>query len=124
MAFRRVSELATEVTLGVLSLQKETYRVHLHPKVIDDYIKTELSGHRVAGPFSADECTLVNINHFGVIPKHHQANKWHLIVDLSHPEGFSINDGVPSHLCTLSYITVDDAVQEILGQEPCWQNWT
>ena len=53
-----------------------------------------------------------------MIPKHHQANKWRLIVDLSHPEGFSINDGIPSHLCSLSYITVDDAIQEILQTGP------
>ena len=70
--------------------------------------------HRVACPYPTDECPLVQINRFGVIPKHHQANKWCLIVDLSHPEGFSINDGIPSHLCSLSYITVDDAIQGIL----------
>ena len=67
---------------------------------------------------ATDEIPLVNINHFGVIPKHHQANKWRLIVDLSHPEGFSINDNIPSHLCRLSYITVDDAIQEILKTGP------
>ena len=90
----------------------------LHPEVINNYIQNELSARRVAGPFSVDECCFVNINRFGVIPKHHQANKWRLIVDLSHPEGFSINDGIPSHLCSLSYITVDDAIQEILQTGP------
>ena len=90
----------------------------LHPEVIDNYIQNELSAHRMAGPFSVDECCFVNINRFGVIPKHHQANKWRLIVDLSHPEGFSINDGIPSHLCSLSYITVDDTIQEILQTGP------
>ena len=89
-----------------------------HKLVIDNYIQNELSAHRVAGPFSVDECCFVNINCFGVIPKHHQANKWRLIVDLSHHEGFSINDGIPSHLCSLSYITVDDAIQEILQTGP------
>ena len=54
-----------------------------------------------------------------VIPKHHQVNKWCLIVDLSHPEDYSINDGIPSHLCGQSYITVDDAIQEILKMGPC-----
>ena len=39
-------------------------------------------------------------------------------MDLSHPEGFSINDGIPSHPCSLSYITVDDAIQEILKTGP------
>ena len=90
----------------------------LHPEVIDNYIQNELLAHRVAGPFTVDECHSVIINRFGVIPKHHQANKWRLIVDLSHPEGFSINDGIPSHLCSLSYITVDDAIQEVLQTGP------
>ena len=47
-----------------------------------------------------------------MIPKHHQANKWRFIKDLSHPDGFSINDDIPSHLCSLLYITVDNAIQK------------
>ena len=55
---------------------------------------------------------------FGVIPKNHQLNKWHLIVDLSHPVGHSINDVITKDLCSLTYITVDSAVRRIqqLGQ--------
>ena len=47
-------------------------------------------------------------------PKNHQANKWCLLVDLSHPGGHSVNDGISSHLCSLSYITGDDAIHQIL----------
>jgi len=35
-------------------------------------------------------------------------------VDLSHPGGHGINNAIPSHLCSLSYITVDDASYPIL----------
>ena len=91
-------------TKGAKSSKQNLQSALLHPQVVDDYIKTELLMHRVAGPYSTDECPLININRFGVIPKHHQANKWRLIVDLSHPEGFSINDSIPSHLCSLSYV--------------------
>ena len=56
-----------------------------------------------------------HISRFGVIPKGHQPNKWRLIVDLSFPKGHSINDGIPKHLCSLKYISIDDAVQEILA---------
>ena len=41
--------------------------------------------------------------------------KWHLIVDLSAPEGFSVNDNIVETLCSLSYISVE--VQEIMAKE-------
>ena len=37
-------------------------------------------------------------------------NKWRLIVDLSAPEGHSINDGISKELASLSYVSVDDVV--------------
>jgi hypothetical protein len=50
-----------------------------------------------------------------VIPKSHQPDKWRLIVDLSHPKGKSVNDGIPKHLCSMSYITTDNAISRILA---------
>jgi len=35
-------------------------------------------------------------------------------MDLSHSSGRSVNDGIPKALCSLSYITVDSAIAEIL----------
>ena len=35
-------------------------------------------------------------------------------MDLSHPKGSSINDGIDSELCSLSYASIDDAVVTIL----------
>ena len=55
---------------------------------------------------------------FGVIPKNLQPGKCRLIVDLSHPKGKSVNDGIPKHLCSLKYITLEDAVQQILTLSP------
>ena len=70
---------------------------------------------RISGPYPLSQfplrCTVAG---FGVIPKNHQPNKWHLIIDLSHPQGNSINDGIPQHLCSLSYVSVDDAILNIL----------
>jgi len=57
---------------------------------------------------------MVHISHFGVILKGHQPWKWRLIVDFCHPRSRSINDGIPKSLCSLKYITVDNAIQEIL----------
>ena len=51
---------------------------------------------------------MVQVSPFGVIPKGHTPGKWRLIVDLSSPSGSSVNDGISSDLCSLSYINVDD----------------
>jgi len=55
-----------------------------------------------------------HISRFGVIPKKHQPGKWRLIVDLSHSSGHSVNDGIPKPLCSLTYITVNTAITEIM----------
>ena len=55
-----------------------------------------------------------HISRFGVIPKSHQPNKWRLIIDLSHPQGKSVNDGVQKDLCSMAYISVDDAIRKII----------
>ena len=41
-------------------------------------------------------------------------NKWCLIVDLSSPDGCSINDGIDLHTCSLSYVSVGDIAASIL----------
>ena len=85
-----------------------------HPSVIDNYLQVELNHNRVAGPFLRSQCPGVHISRFGVIPKSHQPNKWRLIVDLSHPSNCSVNDYIPKPLCSLKYITIDDAIHTIL----------
>ena len=57
----------------------------------------------------------VQISRIGVIPKG-STGKWHLIVDLSAPEGFIVNDNIDETLCSLSYISVEDTVQEIVAK--------
>ena len=53
----------------------------------------------------------------GVTPKG-STGKWRLIENLSAPEGHSVNDGIREDWCSLSYVTVDDAVSAVqwLGQ--------
>ena len=35
-------------------------------------------------------------------------------MDLSHPKGHSVNDGIPAHLCSLQYVTIDKAIKSII----------
>ena len=50
-------------------------------------------------------------NPIGLIPKLHQPNKFRLIVDLSAPSDFSVNDGIDPTLCSLQYAMVDEAAR-------------
>ena len=86
----------------------------LHPSVVEDYLQKEVALGRVIGPFSLSRVPNLQISHFGVIPKNHQPGKWRLIVDLSDPAGSSVNDGIDRELCSLKYVSVDDAVRSIL----------
>ena len=84
-----------------------------HPDTVEEYLTDEIAHGRVAGPFQKEVTPAAHISRFGVIPKHHQPNKWRLIIDLSHPVNCSVNGGIPKELCSLTYITVDSAIQHI-----------
>ena len=89
-----------------------------HPEVVEEYLPAEVAQHRVAGLFTKSMVPRVHVSRFAVIPKSHTLNKWRLIVDLFHPSGHSVNDGIPKDLCGLTYITVDTAIELIL------KNWS
>ena len=89
-----------------------------HPHIVSEYLRKEVCEGRVAGPFNRSLAPSVHINRFGVIPKSHQPNKWRLIVDLSFPAHKSVNDGIPKELCSMSYVTIDDAIQKIISMGP------
>ncbi len=101
----------------VVQLRSATRNLHStrdHPEVVQQYLTKEVSEHRVAGPFPKGFIRFAHTNRFGVIPKAHQSNQWRLIVDLSFPRHRSVNDGVPRDLCSMKYVTIDDAIQKIL----------
>jgi hypothetical protein len=60
-----------------------------------------------AGAFPHPTVPSLVVSRFRVIPKRGQPNKWRLIVDLSSPEGRSVNDGINPEGCSLTYISVD-----------------
>ena len=83
-----------------------------HPEFINKYtcIAEECAAGRLLGPFDPASLPSVQTSSFGVIPKS-TPGKWRLILDLSSPEGHSVNDGIDQDLCSLSYIKVDDAAK-------------
>lgn len=66
------------------------------------------------GPFQSSALPQLQVSKFGIIPKS-TPGKWRLIVDLSSPEGHSVNDGISERLCSLSYISIDDATKAVLA---------
>ena len=61
----------------------------------------------MAGPFSYIPYPYPHISRFGVIPIGNKAGKWHLNLDLSSPEGHSVDDSIPKLPYSVQYITVD-----------------
>jgi len=53
------------------------------------------------GPFQRHTINRGQIGRFGVIPKHHKTDAWRLIIDMSFPEGKSVDDGISKSLCSL-----------------------
>ena len=84
-----------------------------HPQVVRDYLALECAAGRVLGPLPVEEFPQVQLSPLGVIPKK-SPGKWRLITDLSSPEGHSVNDGIPSAVCSLNYVTIDDAAKAVI----------
>ena len=63
-----------------------------NPLVIDEYLVKECSLGRILGPLNPSILSGIHISRFGVIPKKHAQNEWRMILDLSSPEGCSVND--------------------------------
>ena len=101
------------------SAKRNMQSAYEEPSVIEAYWMKEVECGRVLGPLpleGAARPTSTHISRFGVIPKPHQPGKWRLIVDLSHPKGASVNDGVEASRCSLSYTSVEEAAAIVLNK--------
>ena len=97
---------------GLGSARKNMQSAEENPQVVRDYLEAERKRGVLLGPFE------LHLSRFGVIPKSSHLGKWRLIVDLSHPEGRSVNDGINRELCSLQYARVEEVVRELLELGP------
>jgi len=81
---------------------------------VEEYLLEEVAQHGVAGPFRTHAVPKIHISRFGMISKNYKPQRWRLYVDLFYPTGHIVNDGIPTHLCMLSCITVNTAREHIL----------
>lgn len=83
-----------------------------HSEVVYTKLHKEVQLGRIAGPFSHPPFPNLQCSPVGVVPKKEQGS-FRLIHHLSYPEGSSINDHIPDHLCHVTYASVDDAIAMI-----------
>ena len=86
--------------------------VRNHPQLIADYL---VAMGLILGPFGRDDLVTFQVHksHFGLVPKK-TPGEW---IDHRPLDGASDNDGVYSCLCSLQYVTVEEALQEIIKLE-------
>ena len=81
--------------------------------MVEKYLANECKLGRGLGPWLTPPPFPLHISRFGVIPKKSQPGKWCLIVDLSFPEGASVNDGIPPSYCSMRYPSTDMGIEQI-----------
>ena len=69
-----------------------------NPQLVQDFLGTELKKGRIISPLDPGEYPSIHTNSFGVIPKS-TPGKWRLIVNMSSPEGGSVNEGIQGDFC-------------------------
>lgn len=82
-------------------------------ETVNQKLSKEIHAGRMEGPFVEPPFKNLQVSPLGLIPKN-VPNEFRLIHHLSYPDGTSINDGIPSELCSVQYQTIDDAISEIL----------
>ena len=82
---------------------------HLMPQVIDESLRRECDAGRLAGPYTDKPLPNLRCSGLGVVPK--RGGGYRIIYDLSSPHGRSVNDFIDPQAYSLSYCTVDDAIQ-------------
>ena len=87
---------------------------------IDEFLATECAAGRILRPFERKLVPMVHVSRLGAVPKS-TLGKYQLIVDLSHPEDQSVNDGISESRCSLSYVSVEEAARMVLelGRGTC-----
>lgn len=78
-------------------------------EVVMQKIKKECSEGRVLGPFCELPVPNLRISPLGVVPKK-AAGEFRLIHHLSYPHGESGNDAIPADLCTVRYMSFNQAL--------------
>ena len=67
-------------------------------QVVHEYLDKEVAEQRVWVVGATGEVAGIQCSLFGVIPKKGKPGRWRLLLNLSAPDGASVNDGIPKDL--------------------------
>lgn len=84
----------------------------MNKQAVDEHLKKEIGLGRIVGPFEKIPFSSFQLSPVGLVPK--KSGKFRMIINLSAPEGHSINDGIPDHAAAVSYISLEDALAIIV----------
>ena len=84
-----------------------------NPEVITNHITAELEKGRLVGPVVESLMAAIQVNPIGLVPKGHRTRRWRVIVHLSAPNHFVVNDDISEELSSFSYTSLDDVVDLI-----------
>ena len=79
-----------------------------HSQVIDEFLQQQVAAGFMMGPFELQECSGVVTSSVGVVPIS-APGKYRVIVNLSRPEGASVNDKLLRELTHVVYSSIEDA---------------
>ena len=86
------------------------------PKVVSEYLLREVALGRIWRVLLAVLPSGIYISPLGIIPKKNKPGKWRLIVDLSSPQGASVNNGIDSEVLSLSYTSLDHLAALVVSE--------
>lgn len=88
-----------------------------HPLAVNSTILKEVKLGRLLGPFDSIPFQSFHLSPIGMVPKKNPG-EFRMIVDLSSPQGHSINSGISDASARVSYASIDDAITKILECGP------
>ena len=88
-----------------------------HSQVVGEFLRHQVAAGYMMDPFDPQKCSGVVTSSIGVVPKS-TPGKFRVIVDLSRPEGASVNDQLHRELTHVAYSSIEDAslAMHALGQ--------
>ena len=116
-----ISNLVDGADLGYTGPSIATFRPNnrsalSRPSAVTAAIHTELTRGHTVGPFPSPPFSPFRCNPLGARDK--PDNTVRLILDLSQPQGLSVNDHINRDDFTLQYITLDDAIAALFTAGP------
>ena len=101
--------------LRLPGVEKNLFTTPQQDIAITKYVVSQCELGYISGPFRRKPKNLL-INAVGAVPK--DKTKHRVITHLSHPEGYSVNDGITRELVSVNYVGVYDVVVMLLDAGP------